>query len=104
MKNKGRKIKQSFLNDADLQKLANLIHDTFETQTAHLATKTDLTNLATKQDLHDLKIELKQYTHEGIETIMAELDRIENELIQKEEMQKLKIWAAKVSEKVGIKL
>lgn len=103
------------LTEGDFSRIANLIHNTFDTRTATLATKKDLDGLkndvknikatmATKQDLQELKAELKQYTHEGVETIMAELDRIEEKLAEKEEVGKLKIWAAKVGQKIGVAL
>ena len=99
MKVKNKKIS---LSEGDLSRIADLLHGTLDTRFANVSTKKDLEKLATKEDLQALKIELKQYTHEGVETIMAELDRIEEKLAEKEEVEKLKIWATKVSQKVGV--
>lgn len=82
------------LTEGDFGRIADLLHGTLDTR---------LAPLTTKKDLENLKAELKQYNHEGVETIMAELDRIEEKLTEKEEVEKLKLWAAKVSEKIGVK-
>lgn len=81
------------MTEADFDKIADLLHGTLDTR---------LAPLATKEDLRTLKEELKQYTHEGIETIMAELTRMEDILVEKEQVDKLKLWASKVGSKVGV--
>ena len=84
------KDKTDSLTTNDLDKIANLLDER-------------LAPVASKEDLAATKEDLKTYIHEGVETIMDELDRVENMLAEKEEVEKLKQWAVKVSEKVGIK-
>lgn len=91
--------KQGSLTHGDLDKIADVVSGLLDKGLAF-----GLAPVATKKDLQELKIELKTYAHEGVETIMAELDRIEDMLTEKEEVEKLKIWAAKVSAKIGIKV
>lgn len=103
MATKGKSSKlNGHLTQEDLGNIADLMHDTLETSLA-----TNLAPFATKKDLNEsetrIKTELKEYMHGGVETIMDELNRIEDMLTEKEEVEKLKIWAVKVSEKVGIK-
>lgn len=97
---KKKQTKQiGILTNSDLNKVADVVSSLLDKGLAPMATKKDLVETESR-----IKVELKEYMHEGVETIMAELDRVEDMLVEKQEMEKLKIWAAKVSEKVGIKL
>ena len=86
------------LTDSDLNKVADVVSGLLDKGLAPVATKKDL-----RDEITGVEARLKMYVHEGVETIMEELDRVEEMLVEKEEVEKLKIWAAKVSEKVGIK-
>lgn len=106
------------LNAADYKKISLLLHNILGIQLTPIHKRLDkvdgrldkvdgiLNKLSSDvysiQNRMTTKEELKQYTQEGIETIMAELEKIEDKLVEKEEIDKLKIWAAKVSQKVGV--
>jgi hypothetical protein len=87
------------LTNHDLDKVADVISGLLDKGLAPMSTKKDL-----RDEISGVETRLKKYIHEGVETIMVELDRVEDMLVEKQEVEKLKIWAVKVSEKVGIKL
>lgn len=83
------------LSKTDLDNIANLLDQRLDP----LATKQNL-----KESEDRIKSELKEYMHEGIETIMEGIERITEMLAEKERVERLEKWAKEVGEKVGIKL
>lgn len=77
--------KTDVLTQNDIDKIAGLLDKTFDSRLAPLATKTFV-----KEELGNLKVELKDYIHEGVEMVTEGLDRISEQLA--------------VGEKVGVKL
>jgi hypothetical protein len=54
--------------------------------------------------LKNLKKELVDYMQEGFETTMKGLDKLSEQMAEKEKLEKLRIWAGKVAEKIGVRL
>jgi len=118
------KPKLKNLSQGDLQALTGVMSVLLEKQTARLLTKKDIQDLvskhdllasnqtlmatkqdllASKEDLETLKIDVKDYIHQGVETVMAGMDSLEEKLAEKDKVDKLSHWAIKVGHKVGIK-
>lgn len=81
--------KTDSLTKGDLDKIADLLDKQFDTR---------LEPLATKEDLKDLK----DYMHEGFETVMVGMDNIVEQLAEKKQVEKLEDWAKVVGDKVGL--
>ena len=78
---------KGLLTTADLQAIGDLMGGLMDRQAAVLASKQDLKevkqdlekvkeNMATKTDLADLESNLKDYMHEGFESVMEGMDII----------------------------
>jgi len=86
------------LSQNDIDKIAGLLDKTFTDRLAPLATKDDL-----KETEDRIKVELKDYIHEGVETVMEGIDNITEKLADKDRVDRLERWIEKIGEKVGIK-
>lgn len=82
------------LTNQDLQALGDLMGGLLDKQNAVLASK---------EDLKDLKVELKDYIHEGIETVMEGIDGLAEKLAEKEKVERLIEWAREAGDKIGVK-
>ncbi len=93
------KPKLKNLAEEDLQAISDTMVGLLDKQASTLASKKDLEDLATKKDLADLK----DYMHEGFESVIEGMDSIAEKLTEKEKFDKLFEWAREVGEKVGVK-
>lgn len=88
----------------DIDKIADLL----DNRLAPLATKElveeKVEKLATKEDLKQTEQRLKDYMHEGVETVMDGIDNITERLAEKEKVERPERWARMAGEKIGIKL
>lgn len=91
------KLKLKNLADEDLQAISDVMGGLLDKQSAVLRN-----DLASKQDLKELKVELKDHIHQGIETIMHGMDNLSDRFVEKEKFEKLLEWAKIVGVKVGI--
>lgn len=83
--------KTSHLSDKDLDKIGDLLDSR-------------LAPLASKQDLIKSEKRLKEYIHEGVETIMDGMDTMTETFAEKEKVGKLEVGLKTVATKVGVKL
>ena len=83
--------KTSYLSDKDLDKIATLLDNR-------------LAPLASKQDLMATKQELKDYIHEGVETIIEGMDKQNETFAEKEKVEKIEAGLKTVADKVGVKI
>ena len=88
-----RKVKQkldNILGERDLQAIGNLVGGLMDKQSASLRS-----DLASKEDLQNLKVELKDYICQGVETVMSGMDSLAEQMAEKQEVKKLEQWALK---------
>ncbi len=91
MKAKQKKTASGSLTIGDLDKIANVLDN-------------KMGNLASKQDLKNLKKGLVDYMQEGFEATMEGMDKLLEQMAEKEKLEKLRIWAGKVADKIGVRL
>ncbi|MEK9180761.1 MAG: hypothetical protein AAB871_00830 [Patescibacteria group bacterium] len=72
--------KTQSLTNTDLDKIADLL----DNRLSPMATKEDIKEMATKGDLKEMETGLKDYIHQGIETVMEGIERITEQLAEKE--------------------
>lgn len=89
---------KTVLANADFQAMSDIMGGLLDKQAAVLASKEDL-----KNGLQDLKVELKDYMHQGFEAVMEGMDVIVEKLAEREKVERLIEWAVVVGEKVGVK-
>jgi hypothetical protein len=81
------KNKTDALSNGDIERIGNML----DSSLAPFATKTDL--LATKKELKEeisgLEISLKAFIHEGVETVMEGMDKLSEQLAEKEKVEKM---------------
>lgn len=94
--------KTNALSDGDIERIGNLL----DSRIAPLSKKQDDIALvvATKADLIDAKNELKEYVHEGIQAVMDGMDKLSEQLAEKERVDRLENWTRQIAEKVGLRL
>lgn len=85
------------LSQNDLDRFAKLLDDRLVPINNKMATKDDLKKL-------EETMATKQHLDETVETIMEGINTVIEKLATKERVDKLEVWAHKVSEKVGVKL
>ena len=88
---KKNQTNKNILSDSDIERIGNILD-------------TRLAPIATKKDLADNKKELENYIHEGVESIMAGMDKLSEQLAEKERVYRLKVWTRIIAEKVGVNL
>ncbi len=99
------KNKTDALSNGDIERIGNLL----DNRLAPLGKKQDdmLEVMATKDDLNNTvnaaKEELKEYIHEGIQSVMEGMDKLSEQLAEKEKVEKMESWIRKVEAKVGVK-
>lgn len=92
--------KTDSLSDGDIEKIGNLLDNSL----APFARKKDLANLVTKDDLNEVKIELKDYIHQGVDTVMNGMDKLSEQLAEKERVDRIESWTKQIAERVGVVL
>ena len=85
------KDKMDSLTDNDIDKIANLL----DNRLTPLATK-DFVKDEPKKTEERMKTNLKDYIHQGVETIMEGIDNITKQLAEKEKVDKLSRLPAKL--------
>lgn len=100
------KNKTETLSDRDLDRIGTLLDNAFDNRLAPLATKKDLfsTKQEMKESMESFKTELKDYVQEGVETIMDGMDKLSEQLAEKQRVDRLEQWTKQIAQKVGIKL
>lgn len=94
--------KTEVLTDGDIEKIGNLL----DNRLAPLGKKQDDMALvmATKEDLRNTEESLKAYIHEGIESVMDGMDKLSEQLAEKERVDKLEKWTRQIAQKIGVNL
>ena len=103
---KTKQNKTDVLSDGDIEKIGNLLDNAFDGRLKPINEKIDgiVEVMATKDDLNNLETSLKVYVYEGVETIMEGMDKLSEQLAEKERVDRLENWKKKIAEKVGVKL
>jgi hypothetical protein len=113
MKKKEQKNKTDALSGGDIDRIGNLLDNRLapmdknivglDKKLAHIeevmATKIDLKNEITASEAR-----MKDYIHEGVETIMDGMNKLSEELAEKQRVDRLENWTKKIAQKVGVKL
>lgn len=98
-----KKKSNNILTKGDLEVLGDLMGGLIDKQAAVLASKQDLKNELNAAE-NRIKTELKEYMHEGFETVMQGMDDVVKQLAEKEKVERLVEWAKEVGAKVGVKV
>jgi hypothetical protein len=95
MKKIKRKV-NNILGQSDLQAIGDLMGGLLDKQSVVLRK-----DLASKEDLQNLKVELKDYISQGVETVMSGMDGLSEQMAEKQEVKKLEQWALKSGYKIN---
>ena len=86
-----KQSKTDSLTNNDLDKIANLLDNR-------------IAPLATKEFVREEIEGLRNYVHEGFETVMGGIEDLAEQMAEKEKVERLAKWAKEVGEKVGVKI
>ncbi|GEM_PF-4172903 len=99
MKKSKQKL-SNILGDGDLQAIGDVVGGLMDKQAAVF--RTDLKDAVGASEFR-IKRDLKDYIHQGVETIMNGMGNLSDRFVEKEKFEKLVEWAKIVGEKVGVK-
>lgn len=100
------KNKTDVLSNGDIEKIGSLLDNAFDSRLSPLEKKVDdMTQvMVTKDDLKNTKLELKDYINEGVQSVMDGMDKLSEQLAEKQRVDRLELWTKQIAQKVGVKL
>lgn len=110
MKMKIATNKTDALSDGDIERIGNLLDNAFDGRLRPIDKRLGVieATMVTKQDLKDeingVEVRLKSYIHDGVETIMDGMDKLSEQLAEKERVDRLEQWTREIAKKVGVNL
>lgn len=98
MKKVTSKNKTNALSDGDIEKIGNLLDNAFDNRLAPIdkkivdIQKTMATKVDLKNEISASETRMKAYIHEGVETIMEGMDKLSEQLAEKQRVDRLESW------------